>query len=187
MEAPSTPSQTIGPFFGILLPLGEGDMAASDAAGAVEISGQVFDGAGAPVTDALLEVWQANSEGRYAHPADMRELRLVGGFTGFGRYATDIEGGFRFRTVKPGRVAGAEGEWEAPHINVSVFARGLLNRLVTRIYFPDEEAANSRDPLLASIADPAVQATLVAKAAGRGALRFDIRLQGEGETAFLEV
>jgi protocatechuate 3,4-dioxygenase alpha subunit len=176
-----TPSQTIGPFFGFALPYDGGpDLVSPGAPGAVRIEGVVRDGAGAPVHDALIELWQANRAGRYAHPGDTREqLALEPGFTGFGRCPTDTEGGFAFTTVKPGPLPG-----HAPHIDVSVFARGLLKRLVTRIYFPDEPEANAADPVLAAVADPAARATLIAAAAGDEVLRFDIHLQGDRETAF---
>jgi protocatechuate 3,4-dioxygenase, alpha subunit len=178
-----TPSQTVGPFFSFALPY-EGGERLVDARDpdAVRIVGAVIDGAGEPVADALIEIWQANRAGRYRHPDDRREeLPLEEGFTGFGRCPTDAEGRFEFLTVKPGAVPP-----HAPHINVNVLARGLLKQLVTRIYFPDEAEANAADPLLASIADPAVRSTLVARPL-HGVLVFDIHLQGERETAFLDV
>lgn len=187
MSLAATPSQTIGPFFAIMLRLGSNELVQADHPGAIELEGRVLDGAGAPVSDALIEVWQANAAGRYAHPEDDRELLLAPGFTGFGRCATDIEGRFGFRTVKPGLVPALDSAWQAPHINVTVFARGLLHRVVTRIYFPDEPDANVADPLLRSIDDPTVRQTLVAAAAGPAAYHFDIRLQGDGETAFLAI
>ena len=184
-----TPFQTVGPFFSIALPFeGGGTLAHAGCRGRpISIEGTVTDGAGAPVTDALIEVWQANRGGRYAHPADDREILLEQGFTGFGRCATGPAGEFSFRTVKPGPVPGYEDTLQAPHINLTIFARGLLNRVVTRVYFPDEAAANADDPLLQSFADERHRATLIAKADGPGFLRFDIHLRGEGETAFLAV
>jgi protocatechuate 3,4-dioxygenase alpha subunit len=181
-ELIATPSQTIGPFFGFALPYEHGpQMVAADAPGALRVAGTVLDGAGEPVPDALVELWQANAAGRYAHPADTRdELPLEPGFTGFGRCPTGADGGFAFTTLKPG----SAGAGHAPHIAVSVFARGLLKRVVTRIYFPDEPEANAIDPVLAAVTDPAARATLVAVAEDDRALRFDVHLQGDRETAF---
>jgi protocatechuate 3,4-dioxygenase alpha subunit len=153
---------------------------------AIRIEGIVRDGAGEPLIDALVEVWQANRAGRYAHPEDTREeLPLEEGFTGFGRCGTDADGRFAFVTVKPGRVPAPDGRPQAPHINVSVLARGLLKRLATRVYFPDEDAANGADPVLAAV-DPARRSTLVAVADGE-VLRFDVNLQGDAETVFFAV
>ncbi len=183
-----TPSQTIGPFFSCAL-LGEAQskLVAPDHASAIRIEGTVHDGAGDAVPDAMLEIWQANSAGRYAHPDDDREeIPLEEGFTGFGRCGTDEEGEFVFTTIKPGSVPGPGGEPQAPHILVSVFARGLLKRVVTRIYFPDEEEANAADPVLDSVEDPEQESTLVARAVD-GGYRFDIHLQGEKQTAFFDV
>jgi protocatechuate 3,4-dioxygenase alpha subunit len=178
-----TPSQTVGPFFEYALPYEGGpELVAPHDPDAVRIVGAVFDGAGDPVDDALVEIWQANRAGRYRHPEDGRdELALEPGFTGFGRCPTDAEGRFGFVTVKPGATPP-----HAPFVNVIVFARGLLRHLFTRIYFPDEGPANEGDPLLASIDDPAVRATLIAHPLD-GVLRFDIHLQGERQTAFLDV
>jgi protocatechuate 3,4-dioxygenase alpha subunit len=189
MTAGSTPSQTVGPFFSFALPIEGGDrLVDDDHPGALRIEGRLFDGAGEPVADALLEIWQANAAGRYAHPEDTRdEVPLQPGFTGFGRVPTDAEGRFAFTTVKPGPVPWPDGRAQAPHIQVSVFARGLLERLVTRIYFPDEEAANAADPALSAIEHPGARETLVAIDEGDGRLRFDIHLQGDRETAFFDV
>jgi protocatechuate 3,4-dioxygenase alpha subunit len=179
----STPSQTVGPFFAIALPYEGGDrLIPSEDPDAIRIAGAVLDGDGRPVDDALVELWQANRHGRYRHPEDAREeLPLEDGFTGFGRCATDADGRFAFLTVKPGAADG-----QAPHIAVCVLARGLLRQLHTRIYFPDEEAANAADPLLASIDDPRLRATLIARSRD-GVLAFDIHLQGDRQTAFLDV
>ena len=183
-----TPSQTVGPFFEYALPYEGGERLVSPGdPDAIRIVGAVIDGDGQPVDDALVEIWQANRAGRYDHPEDPREdLPLEDGFTGFGRCATDAEGRFEFVTVKPGPVPGADGRLQAPHIAVCVLARGLLRHLFTRLYFPDEPEANAADPLLASIEDPAVRATLIARALD-GVLAFDIHLQGERQTAFLDV
>jgi protocatechuate 3,4-dioxygenase alpha subunit len=179
----STPSQTVGPFFEYALPYEGGARLVSPAdPDAIRIVGAMIDGDGRPVDDALVEIWQANRHGRYRHPEDTREkLPLEDGFAGFGRCATDAEGRFEFLTVKPGAADG-----QAPHIAVCVFARGLLRHLYTRIYFPDEAAANAADPLLASIGDPRLRSTLIARALD-GVLAFDIHLQGERQTAFLDV
>ena len=179
----STPSQTVGPFFGFALPFEGGERLVSPGdPDAIRIVGAVIDGEGQPVDDALVEIWQANRHGRYRHPEDTREeLPLEDGFDGFGRCPTDAEGRFEFVTVKPGAADG-----QAPHIGVCVFARGLLRQLYTRIYFPDEAEANAADPLLSSIRDEARRATLVARALD-GVLAFDIHLQGERQTAFLDV
>jgi protocatechuate 3,4-dioxygenase alpha subunit len=185
---PPTPSQTVGPFFAI--GLGDAVKAAlvdSSDPDAVRITGVLLDGEGEPVGDAMVEIWQANRAGRYAHPEDTREeIPLEDGFDGFGRCATDSEGRYELLTVKPGGVPAPGGIPQAPHIEVSVFARGLLKRLVTRIYFPDEADANEADPLLSSIEDAAARAALVA-VADDGGLRFDINLQGDRETTFFAV
>ena len=151
MSLQATTSQTVGPFFKIGLDwLNRDNLAAPGVAGErVIIEGCVLDGDSKPVPDALLEIWQANSHGKYAHPEDTQNKTLEPGFTGYGRIPTDDKGHFRFTTIKPGQVPGPGGKLQAPHIVVSVFARGLLRRLVTRIYFPDEPA-NSADFALSS-------------------------------------
>jgi protocatechuate 3,4-dioxygenase alpha subunit len=184
-----TPSQTVGPFFHIGTDAGfiGRELVAPDHPGAVRVFGHVSDGEGAPVIDSMIEIWQANAAGRYAHPEDVRDdVPLENGFDGFGRTCTDDEGRYEFVTVKPGSVPGPSGQAQAPHIDVSVFARGLLKRLVTRIYFPDEVEANESDPVLSSIDDPEVRAALVAIEED-GGLRFDITLQGDRETPFFAV
>ena len=182
MTGDETPSQTVGRFFGLALPWPDGPYAVpADARGALWLRGVVFDGTGAPVSDALVETWQADPAGRFDHPDDPRGAVATAGFRGFARCATDGEGRYAIRTVKPGPVPGPDGLPQAPHIDVAVFARGLLDRVVTRIYFPDEPA-NADDPLLASI-DPVRRHTLVATAASEGCA-FDIILQGDHETVF---
>ncbi len=188
MSPEPTPSQTIGPFFhDALVAEDRSELVPRDHPEAARIEGVVFDGAGDPVPDAMVEIWQANRAGRYNDPADDREDLPLDPetFSGFGRSGTDAGGGFSFVTVKPGPVPGPDGSLQAPHVMVSVFARGLLKRLVTRIYFPDEGEANALDPVLSSIEDPKLRGTLVAREEG-GVLRFDIHLQGEDQTAFFE-
>ena len=166
MSGPLTPSQTVGPFFGVGLPFEKGEqLAPPGSAGVMRIEGQVLDGKGEPVPDALLEIWQPG--------------------TGFGRARTDSEGAFSFTTVKPGPVPAPGGRMQAPHFNVTVFARGLLRHLVTRMYFPDETQANAADPVL-NLVEPARRETLIAKQCG-GVLHFDVRLQGERETVFFAI
>jgi protocatechuate 3,4-dioxygenase alpha subunit len=186
-----TPSQTVGPFFHFGLNRPEwSDLTAAGAKGEkIVLEGRVLDGDGAPVVDALLEIWQANAEGKYDHPEDRQEKPLDPNFRGFGRAATDAEGRYRFTTIRPGRVPGRGNALQAPHIDVTIFARGLLNRLVTRVYF-EGEALNETDPVLSSIDEPALRKTLIARRSGgqgTATYRFDIVLQGEGETAFFEV
>ncbi len=193
MTAGRTPSQTVGPFFAFSLPWPDGPCVVPDgSAGAIWIRGRVTDGQGAPVPDALVETWQADGAGRFAHPDDPRNAGgstaapTPEGFRGFGRCPTDDDGRYGILTVKPGMVPGPDGEPQAPHVDVSVFARGLLTRLVTRIYFADEPDANASDPVLGLIPDPAARATLIAERADDG-YRFDIRLQGDRETVFFDV
>ncbi len=190
MKLIATPSQTIGPFFHDALDhRAWSDLAAAGASGErIAIEGRVLDGDGAPVNDTLIEIWQANAAGRYDHPEDIRDKQLDPHFRGFGRAVTDGEGRYRFTTIRPGPVPGRGNALQAPHINIAIFARGLLNRLVTRLYFADEPA-NDVDPVLSAIADPASrQSLLAARQAGDPATyRFDIILQGPGETAFFEI
>ena len=184
-----TPSQTVGPFFhDALLDEDRSELVSPDHPEAIRIEGAVYDGAGEPVSDAMVEIWQANQAGRYNDPKDDREDLPLDPetFSGFGRSATDSGGRFSFVTVKPGPVPGPDGEVQAPHIMVSVFARGLLKRVVTRLYFPEEEEANANDPILSSIEDLEFRRTLLAYDEG-DALRFDIHLQGENQTAFFEL
>ena len=189
MSTGPTPSQTIGPFFHYaLVDSNLSELVSADHPDAVRIGGTVFDGASEPVPDAMVEIWQANHAGRYNDPKDDRNDLPPDpeAFSGFGRSGTDSGGKFSFVTVKPGPVPGPDGSPQAPHVMVSVFARGLLKRLITRIYFPDEKEANAADPVLSSIEDPEFRSTLVALDE-EDTLRFDIHLQGENQTAFFEL
>jgi protocatechuate 3,4-dioxygenase, alpha subunit len=177
-----TPSQTVGPFLSLGMTWPTGYLVVPEGSpGALLISGVLYDGAGDPVPDGVLETWQADPQGRFDHPDDPRGA-TGSGFAGFGRCSTDPQGRFRFVTRKPGAI----GDGQAPHIDVTVLARGLLDRVVTRIYFPDEPDANAADPLLSSL-PPERAATMVARAAGPGELVWDVHLQGERETVFLAV
>jgi protocatechuate 3,4-dioxygenase, alpha subunit len=185
-----TPSQTVGPFFAMRLPWPDGPFVVpEDTPGAVTISGRLYDGAGDIILDGLIETWQADPDGRIAHPDDPRGPVPAGyqSFRGFGRCPTAPDGSYRIVTLKPGPLPTPDGSIEAPHLNVSVFARGLLDRVVTRMYFPDERAANAADPVLCSIDEPRRRATLVAAPEPEGHLRFDIHLQGGRETVFFNV
>jgi protocatechuate 3,4-dioxygenase, alpha subunit len=181
-----SPSQTVGPYLSLGLPWTDGPFAVAEGtAGAVWIRGAVTDGADDPVPDGMVETWQADPEGRFDHPDDPRGPGVEPGFRGFGRCLTGPEGEYAILTVKPGRVPAPDGGDQAPHIDVSVFARGLLKHLVTRLYFEDEES-NAEDPVLSQVTDPDRRATLVATRTGDG-YRFDIQLQGAGETVFFDV
>ena len=179
-----TPSQTVGPFFSHALPWPDGPyVVPAGTAGAFWLRGRVLDGVGDPVPDALVESWQADPAGRFAHPDDPRGSDVD--FRGFGRCPTDAEGRWAILTVRPGRVADTAGRMQAPHIDLSIFARGLLDRVVTRVYLPDEPDANAEDPVLSGIPDER-RSTVVAEADENG-FRFDVRLQGDGETVFFSV
>lgn len=182
-----TPSQTIGPFFAYALTprayggkeLATEQVATEGVAGErIRIEGTVYDGDGVPVGDAMLETWQADAEGRFNAAGNA-------GFTGFGRAETSAEGAYFIETVRPGALPGPNGAMQAPHLTVSVFARGLLIRLATRVYF-DGEPGNVGDPVLALVPKER-RATLIAKRGADGVYRFDVRLQGEGETVFFDV
>jgi protocatechuate 3,4-dioxygenase alpha subunit len=189
MSLQATPSQTVGPYLHIGLTwLNNDNLAGPGVSGdRVTVEGRVFDGDGKPINDAMIEIWQANSHGKYAHPDDKQDKPLEPGFKGFGRIPTNEEGRFRFTTIKPGRVPGPGGEPQAPHLAVSVLARGVIKRLATRMYFPDDPG-NASDPILKLV--PAERrATLIANRVGgrNGALEWNVRIQGEGETVFFDV
>ena len=198
--AKQTASQTVGPYFAYCLTEAErygGRDIASNVLAAdgtlghrIRIEGRVLDGAGKPVPDAMIEIWQANAVGRYDHPEDTRaQAALDPSFKGFGRAGTDANGRFFFDTVKPGALPGTGWAQQAPHVNVIVFARGMLVHAYTRLYFADDHEANAADPVLASIPERR-RGTLIAErrqSDGRVAYRLDIRLQGEYETVFFDV
>ncbi len=186
----TTPSQTVGPYFAIGLPWELGPYAApAGTPGAIRISGVVYDGAGIPVPDALIETWQADPDGRFADLHGYGEQSQLAGFRGFARCGhEDGDGSFEIVTVKPGPVwdpARRGNSVQAPHIDVSVFARGMLNRCVTRMYFDDEPDANASDGVLMRVPE-ARRGTLLA-AAVEGGYHFDVHLQGPGETVFFSV
>lgn len=186
MAPTPTPSQTLGPFFSIgLSHLAKTDFAGPAVTGVrVSIEGRVLDGDGKPVNDAALEIWQANAQGKYAHPADTQDKRLDPGFRGFGRAATDDDGRFSFSTIKPGSVPGPGGVAQAPHLAVIVGMRGLLRPLLTRIYFPDEPG-NADDPIL-KLVPPERRGTLIAKPLRANRLEWNVILQGADETVFFD-
>ncbi len=181
-----TAAQTVGPFVSIGFEKASvPDVAPAGVAGErVVITGKIVDGDGLPVTDAVIETWQANSYGKYAHPDDAQEKLLEENFKGFGRVLTDAQGGFRLTTVKPGTVAGPDGKEQAPHITVVIFMRGLLKQLMTRIYFADE-AANASDAVLSRV-PMARRATLMAAKSADGSLQWNVHLQGPNETVFFD-
>jgi protocatechuate 3,4-dioxygenase alpha subunit len=197
-----TPSQTAGPYVHIgLTPslhdistvyerdLGAEMLTPETPGQRITITGQVFDGSGAPVSDAVLEIWQADAEGSYAGqhaPASNSSPS----FTGWGRKATDAEGRYRFETIKPGRVAGPDGKLMAPHVTLWIVARGINIGLHTRLYFEDEADANATDFVLNRIMDARRRQTLIAsRGTANGAVTYtlDIRLQGEDETVFFDI
>ncbi len=185
MAGTVTAAQTVGPFFSIgLKHLYVDDLAPlAPLHQKISMHGRVVDGDGKPVNDALLEIWQADAQGIYAHPDDVRNNEATPGFRGFGRIATVENGEFRFTTIKPGRVAGPDGALQAPHLLVAVFMRGLLRHLVTRLYFPDD-AANASDPILERVPE-ARRATLIATKSAT-ALEWNVILQGSNETVFFD-
>jgi protocatechuate 3,4-dioxygenase alpha subunit len=180
MSSPElTPAQTVGPFLSLGLTWPDGPCVIDPSTpGAIRIGGRLLDGRGDPVADGLIETWQADPDGRFPQPGDSDTA-----FRGFGRCLTDPQGAWEIVTLKPAPLPAADGGTEAPHLDVSVFARGLLHRLVTRMYFGDETEANKADPVLSSLPDDAARETLIARATD-GGYRIDIHLQGPHETVF---
>ena len=188
MTLQATTSQTVGPYLHIGLTwLNNDTIAGPGVAGErLTIQGRVVDGDGKPVNDALVEIWQANAQGKYAHPEDKQDKPLEKGFKGWGRVPTDDKGAFRFSTIKPGRVPGPGGGMQAPHLAITVFMRGQLKQLVTRIYFPGD-AANADDAVL-KLVPAARRATLIARpvAGANATLEWNVILQGADETVFFD-
>jgi protocatechuate 3,4-dioxygenase alpha subunit len=192
-----TPSQTVGPFFKYgLTPNGAyewndaftNNLVTADASGdRIRVEGRVFDGDGQPVPDAMLEIWQADAQGRFSDPQDQRALPNST-FKGFGRCGTDPNGVFVFDTIKPGMVPDPDGKPQAPHLLLAIFARGMLLQLYTRIYLGGE-AANAVDPVLALVPDERRSTLIAARepGAGNAVYRFDIHLQGDNETVFFDI
>jgi protocatechuate 3,4-dioxygenase, alpha subunit len=186
-----TPSQTVGPFYAIGLTRQPMNVMVTDSTQGerIRIEGQVFDGDGVVIPDVMVELWQANAYGRYNHPDDKQEKPLDATFTGWGRSGTDGNCFYSFETIKPGPVPGNNDSVQAPHINVVIFARGMLVHAYTRIYF-DDEAANANDPVLLSVKNKRRRKTLIAARGerdGKTVYRFDIRLQGGDETVFFDM
>jgi protocatechuate 3,4-dioxygenase alpha subunit len=180
--------QTVGPYFSLGLDnFSVPAIAQESTVGRhITVSGSMSDGGNHPIPDAVLEIWQANSGGRYAHPADTQNKSLDAGFRGFGRVATDDEGRFEFTTIQPGRAPGPEGKDQAPHLLIGLLMRGLLRRLTTRIYFPDEPS-NEEDPILKRVPIVRRKTLLLERISDHpNSYRWDIHMQGENETVFLE-
>lgn len=186
MRLVASGSQTVGPYLHIGLTwLNTERIAGPGVKGErVVVQGRLIDGDGKGVSDGLVEIWQANAAGKYAHPEDRQKKALERGFRGFGRMPTDAKGRFRSSTIKPGRAPGPDGRLQAPHLNVTVFMRGLLKQLSTRIYFPGDPA-NAEDPILRRV-PAARRATLVARRKAKGRLEWNIVLQGRDETVFFD-
>jgi protocatechuate 3,4-dioxygenase alpha subunit len=187
MHGHSTPSQTVGPFFSIGLDwMNRVDLAEGIAGERVAVRGRVLDGDGQPVPDAVLEIWQADADGRYHHPEHADPRNNATPFFGFGRIPTDERGQFSFTTIKPGPVYHTDGKPQAPHLQISVFMRGLLRQLVTRMYFPDEPL-NASD-LVLQIVPESRRETLIARQTGPAGntLEWNVLLQGANETVFFD-
>jgi protocatechuate 3,4-dioxygenase alpha subunit len=181
-----TPAQTVGPFLSLGLDWPDGPLVVDPAVpGAIRIAGRLLDGNGEPVGDGLIETWQADPDGRFPGAGGASDGAT--GFRGFGRCLTDAAGGWEIFTLKPASLPVPGGDTEAPHLDVSVFARGLLHRLVTRIYFSDEDAANAADPVLCTLPDEAARATLIARLDNDCRYRIDLHLQGPDETVFFRL
>ena len=187
MPRDATASQTVGPFFSIgLKHLSRTDLSQGNTGERITIQGAVVDGDGQPVPDAILEIWQADPDGRYHHPEHSPAEDDATPFFGFGRVPTDDLGRFSFSTVKPGPVHSPDGKPQAPHLQISVFMRGLLKQLVTRLYFP-EEPLNSSDPVL-QVVPESRRETLIARQTGQNqnSLEWNVHLQGGSETVFFD-
>ena len=184
---PATTSQTVGPYFAIGLSLlTTPDLAGTGTQGErFTLEGRVLDANRRPIPDALIEIWQADAVGKYPHEEDPQNKPMDRAFRGFGRVATDQDGTFRLTSIKPGAVPGPHESAQAPHLEVSVFMRGLMIRLTTRVYFPDE-ATNLTDPIL-SLVPEARRGTIIAKKADNGVLHWDVLMQGDDETVFFDV
>ena len=187
MKMCATTWQTVGPFFQIGFELLiNRDVAGPEVLGQrITLEGEVLDGDRVPIPDAVIETWQANSHGKYAHSEDWQPKPMDVGFRGYGRVATDDNGFFRLHTIKPGSTPGPDNSTQAPHLVVSVVMRGLLKRLVTRVYFPDEPG-NANDPIL-NLVQPTRRQTLIARKTSEGVLRWDVLMQGDDETVFFDV
>jgi protocatechuate 3,4-dioxygenase alpha subunit len=187
MSLLTTPSQTVGPYLRIgFLPLLVDAIAPAGVPGErITVRGRMSDGEAKPINDGVLEIWQADAQGKYAHPEHGQEIIAANAFRGFGRVLTDGSGAFHFTTIKPGAVTGPDGKQQAPHLVVTVFMRGMLKHLFTRMYFP-EEPLNATDPVLQRVPDER-RATLVAAASGKSILEWNIVSQGAAETVFFDL
>jgi len=183
-----TPSQTLGPFFHDALPYAAGPNLVSEGTEGerITVEGRITDGDGLAVTDALVEIWQADAQGRYNHPEDEQDKPRDEMFGGFGRAPTGEDGSFRFQTIKPGAVPGLHDAMQAPHINICILARGVMKRMATRLYFAGEDS-NRDDPVLNLVPEGRRRTLMAERAAGEPVYRMDIVLQGENETVFFDI